>query len=242
MKRLLLILLLLQKLIVFAQLAPKKLFEVSFFEKNQDPIFYKNKKMDTIFQKQIKTALLFYPELKNAYITFQVKKSKSPLSARPSIWAIFQKPENRRYIVIISTQTKNRLEPILLKNLSFNAQVGVLGHELSHVADFQQRKGVYFIKLLALHLSQKSMDTFENDTDKRCIEHGLGYQLLAWSIEVRQNLKIKQWHGANDDKQAQNTVTPNRDEARSIKGGLVRERYMSPQTIESVMKKMLIYK
>lgn len=225
MKKLFLLFFFLKNLSVFAQIAPQKHINPSFLEHNQDNTFYKNKKIDTAFQQQIKIALLFYPELKEAHITFKVKKSKSPLSARPSIGATFQKPKNRRYIIVISTQTIDRLEPILLKNLSFNAQIGVLGHELSHVADFQQRKGLYFIKLLMMHLSQKAIDKFENETDRRCIEHGLGYQLLAWSTEVRQNLRIKQWHGANN-----------------TDGMLERERYMSPQTIEEIMEKMVLYR
>jgi Zn-dependent protease with chaperone function len=224
MKALFLSLFFIKNLISFAQTTPQKQIDLSFLQQNDDISFYKNKTIDTTFQQQIKIALLFYPELKNAYITFKVKKSKSPLSARPSMWAAFQKPKNRRYIVVISTKTIDRLEPILLKNLSFNAQIGVLGHELSHVADFHQRKGIYFFKLLAMQLNRKAMDTFENDTDRRCIEHGLGYRLLAWSTEVRQNLKIKQWHGANTE------------------GVLEKERYMSPQTIERIMGKLALYK
>lgn len=227
MKKLLILLFFIKNYIASAQITPQKHIDTVFLAKNQDPTFYKNKKIDTAFHQQIKTALLFYPELKDAHITFKVKQSKSPLSARPSIWAAFQKPKNRRYIIIISTQTIKRLEPILLKNLSFNAQIGVLGHEISHVADFHQRKGIYFVKLLISHLSKKAMDKFENDTDRRCIEHGLGYQLLAWSTEVRQNLKISQWHGANT---TQNT-----------EGVLVRERYMSQETIEKIIEKTKIY-
>lgn len=217
-----------KNLCAFAQIMPQKHIDASYLEENQDPSFYNNKKIDTSFQSQIKTALLFYPELKDAHIKFIVKKSKTPLRARPSIWATFQKPKKRRYIIVISSQTTGRLEPILLKNLSFNAQIGVVGHELSHIADFHQRKGLYYIKLLAMHLNQKAIDKFENDTDKRCIEHGLGYQLLAWSTEVRQNLKIRQWNGANN--------------ALDNGGVPIRERYMSPQTIRAVTEGMKMYK
>ena len=160
---------------------------------------------------------MFYPELKTSKITFKVKTKLAPLAARPSIWAVFQKPKNRRYIVTISKKTLNFLEPILLKNLSFNAQVGVLGHEISHIAEYNQKRGGYFLKLLFWQLSKKKMDIFENNTDRRAIEHGLGYQLMAWSSEVRRNLKIKQWNGANTE------------------GVQESERYMSPQTIEKIM-------
>ena len=32
-----------------------------------------------------------------------------------------------------------KLEPILLKQMDFNMQVGVIGHKLSHVSDFTKR-------------------------------------------------------------------------------------------------------
>ncbi|NJN35662.1 MAG: hypothetical protein HC817_16755 [Saprospiraceae bacterium] len=110
------------------------------------------------------------------------------------------------------------MTPILLKNLSFNAQIGVLGHELSHISDFHGRKSSFFIRLLFMQFSKKAMDKFENDTDRRCIAHGLGYQLLSWSEEVRHNLGIKKWRGA------------------SLSEDQKRERYMSPDSILEVLK------
>ncbi len=202
---------------IAAQVAPQKVITSSFIDEHFDPAMSKKKKIDSTFEMQIRAALLFYPELNNTKIKFRVKKTVVPLQARPRIWAIFQRPKNRQYLVTISNKSSGRLEPILLKNLSFNAQIGVLGHELSHVADFQQRKGLYFVKLLAMHLSIRSMDTFENNTDRRCIAHGLGYQLLAWSVEVRKNLNIEQWGGTNSS------------------GTLARERYMSPESIKKII-------
>lgn len=196
-----------------AQVAPQKVVTAAFVEAHASDTLFLNKKIDSTFRQQIQGALLFYPELKNTKITFRVKKTLVPLAARPRVWAVCQKPKNRRYIVTISSKTIRKLEPILLKNLSFNAQVGVLGHEISHVADFNQRKGRYFIKLLLMQVSKKAMDVFENNTDRRTIEHGLGYQLLSWSTEVRHNLKINQWGGADK------------------KGIQERERYMSPSSI-----------
>ncbi len=198
---------------IYAQVLPQKEVTPAFITAHFNDSLLNNKQIDSIFKPQISGALMFYPELKNIKIKFKIKKAITPLSARPRVWATFQKPKNRKYLIVISSASISKLEPILLKNLSFNAQVGVLGHEISHVADFNQRKGLYFVKLLFMQFSKKAMDIFENNTDKRTIEHGLGYQLLAWSTEVRQNLKIKEWGGA-----AKNGIQE-------------RERYMSPKTI-----------
>ena len=198
---------------ITAQILPQKVITPTFIDAHANDSLFTNKKMDSTFIKQIQGALLFFPELKNTHITFRVKKTLVPLAARPRIWAVFQKPKNRKYLITISAKTIGQLEPILLKKLSFNAQIGVLGHEISHVADFNSRQGGYFIKLLFMQLSKKAMDIFENDTDKRTIIHGLGYQLLSLSTEVRQNLKIKDWGRAEKN------------------GAQERERYMSPNAI-----------
>ena len=208
---------------IHAQLVPQKVVTPAFIDAHSKDSLLLNKQIAPTFKQQISGALLFYPELKNIKIKVKVKKAISPLAARPTIWAIFQKPKNRQYLVIISNQTIERLEPILLKNLSFNAQIGVLGHEISHILEFNEKKSGFFIKLLFWQLSKKKMDVFENNTDKRAIEHGLGYQLLAWSTEVRQNLKIKQWNGVNTE------------------GVIKRERYMSPQSIEKIMRNLDLY-
>lgn len=198
---------------IYAQILPQKEITPAFVAAHFNDSLLVNKQIDSTFRQQIIGALMFYPELKNIKIKFKIKKAITPLSARPSVWATFQKPKNRKYLIVISSASIGKLELILLKNLSFNAQVGVLGHEISHIADFNQRKGLYFIKLLFMQFSRKAMDVFENNTDRRTIEHGLGYQLLAWSTEVRQNLKIKEWGGATKN------------------GIQERERYMSPETI-----------
>jgi hypothetical protein len=198
---------------ICAQILPQKEITLAFIAAHFNDSLLLNKQIDSTFKQQINGALMFYPELKNIKIKFKVKKAVAPLSARPRVWATFQKPKNRKYLIVISSASIQKLEPILLKNLSFNAQVGVLGHEISHIADFNQRKGLYFVKLLFMQLSKKAMDVFENNTDRRTIEHGLGYQLLAWSTEVRHNLKIQEWGGT-----AKNGIQE-------------RERYMSPKAI-----------
>jgi hypothetical protein len=114
------------------------------------------------YEMQIMSALLFYPELKETNIDFRIKKARSPLQARPTMWAIFRKNKNRRYLITISSKTIEKLEPILLHNLSYNAQIGVIGHELSHISDFQSHRGAFLIKLLLWQLSSKKLDKMEN--------------------------------------------------------------------------------
>ena len=191
--------------------SPQKEITLSYIQQHYSDTSYTNKTMDSTFLWQIRGAMLYYPKLSHTHIKFRLKDTPIPLTARPRIWAILQRPKHRKYLITISTKTHPRFEPLLLKNLSFNAQIGVIGHEMSHIADFQQRRGLYFIELAFMHISKKYMDNFENKTDRRCIQYGLGYQLLSWSEEVRKGLKIEHWEGINGD------------------GKATRERYMSPE-------------
>lgn len=167
-------------------------------------------------------ALQFYPELANVKIEFVSKNTLSPLSARPSFISVFKRPEKRKYKIIISNRSIDKLEPILFSNLTFNSQIGVIGHELAHVCDFNRMKGKDFLLLALKHISKGRMDLFEFNTDKLCIEHGLGHQLLSWSEEVRIKLNIQKWGGANNPSG-------------------IKERYMNPDTIIKYYNTLTIY-
>ncbi len=206
----------------FTQTIRRSYFPDSSYITLVNPSLLTNKTMDLGYEKQIALALLNYPELKNTTIIFKVQKHKSPLSARPTFASVFKKPNKRKYIVYISNQTVKKLEPILLKNLSFNAQIGVLSHELAHICEFKNKNTWYFINLALKHLSKSAIDTFEFNTDKRSIEHGYGYQLLSWSKEVREKLNIAVWGGAGNTHK-------------------IHERYMHPSTILNHINNLPIY-
>ncbi|CAN5522700.1 hypothetical protein BH10BAC1_BH10BAC1_15540 [soil metagenome] len=178
------------------------------------PVCAKNKAIPTEFDSVINIALAYYPELCETKIKFKVKRKMAPLSARPTLISAFRKPSKRKYIIFISKKSNPKFTPILLKNLSLNAKIGVIGHELSHLSEYQSKKSFFFVALAFKHLSKKSIDKFEYNTDRRCIDHNLGYQLLAWSTEVRQKLKMNKWGGANNPE---------------------RERYMNPDTIQKII-------
>lgn len=201
---------------------------ISLFYKDSVGLYLKEKKITENkiipqeFSDAVNIALMYYPELSKTKIKLRIKKQLAPLSARPAVWSIFLKPAKRKYIITISNATTHQLSAILLKNLSFNAQVGVIGHELAHVSEYNSKRSIFFIFLAARHLNKNSMDRFEYNTDKRCIEHGLGFQLLSWSEEVRTKLHLNLWGGANN---------PTRKN----------ERYMNPETIKTAIKSLAIY-
>jgi len=178
-----------------------------------------NKAYPAEFEEEILTALSFFPELKDHRIDFHLRKGYAPLSSRPTYGGLFRSAKKRKYKVFISTGSGKMWDSIILKYAPFDAGVGVLGHELSHVLNFSQMSGLSLTWLGVSHVSKNYMNRFEFLTDSLCIEQGMGEYLLATSIYARKAF------GAPDPEELQ------------VKGekGNYKERYMSPSTIRLYM-------
>jgi hypothetical protein len=179
--------------------------------------FGNNKSIPAQYEQPILIALSFFPELKDISIDFRVRKTnKAPLTTIPSFHTVLFSSPKRKYIITIRNLMSKSLQPILFQNLPFNAQIGVIGHELSHVLDFHSKTSFGLIGNGISTLSYKFVDRFEYKTDSICIAHGLGYQLLEWSTYVRASLHRENWIGAGNANEEKNSN---------------RERYMNPETI-----------
>jgi hypothetical protein len=184
------------------------------------------KNLPSGYEKQTLLALSFFPELKDVKINFKLKKQTSPLMVMPTLGStIFRSPKKRTYIVFISTSSK--MDSVIIKNLPYDAQIGVLGHELSHVSFFigQGRFGMF--RVVLGNISRKYLDKIEFETDRSTIDHGLGWQLLSWSEYVREKLKMKKWKDI--------------DEYIYGKSRRPKGRYMNPETIKAVMDMNPLY-
>ena len=91
--------------------------------------------------------------------------------------------------MIIDTNMEGRRAVLLLKNQPFNAQTGILGHELAHTVYYLDRSFFRIVADALCQLSQCRID-FERDTDKRLIEYGLGWQRYDHASFVRGNINI----------------------------------------------------
>lgn len=136
------------------------------------------------FELPILVAISYYPDLQGKKIIFKERKIKTTLNARPRfVSLIFSKKQNRTYVIRINKQFKDSM--ILLKNIPFNAQVGLFGHEFSHFTDYQSRSFFGIIKRGFAYLTKKSKTSFEKEIDQKTIERGLGWQLYDWSYYVQ---------------------------------------------------------
>lgn len=181
-----------------------------------------DKEVPSVIEHQVAAALSYYPELKNVPIIFRFARQTPPLTSRPKILHVFKKSGKRTYVVTISNKTKQSIIPILFNNLETKAQIGVLGHELAHIAHYETMNSLELLALPFNLLSAKYVDRFELETDQSCIDHGLGEYLMDWSSLVREKLEVDQWMGYR------NTFDKKKGRRHS-------KRYMDPEMIRQGM-------
>lgn len=198
-------------------------FRASDYEK-----YSLKKKFPKEIEAQVLTALSFYPQLLDTRIKFRFKKRKTPLTSRPRIMHVFLPKKWRTYIITISSETTESFAPILFSRLPYNAQIGVLGHEIAHVLEYRTQTSFQLIALGFKLGNPHFTDKFEFRTDERTISHGLGYQLFGWSSFVRKELKVAEWKGASEVLESGNIPE-------------AKERYMNPKTIKKYMVENPIY-
>lgn len=157
-------------------------------------IYGKHKILPSGFELPALMALSHYPTLKDISVEFKFTNAKVAHTARPSIASVFYPKRKRKYVVSISNSVKEELENTRLVHLSYNAQIGVLGHELAHIEDYINLNFFQLIGFGIQYMVEKGIVKIENRTDHITINHGLGYQLLKWSEEVH-DLHIKDGRG-----------------------------------------------
>ena len=182
--------------------------------------FSQNKTIPKEFEQPILAALSHFPELKPIRINFITREAYTPLSTRPAFKSLIKRKSRRKYLIIISTRSIDTLAPLLFKNLTFNERVGIMGHELSHVVDFDNKNFLQSLVNAVGHISKRFIDKMEFHTDLICVQHGLGKYLESYSLHVRKTMHVKYWRGVDH-------VFEKDDHT---------ERYMNPATIEKFMK------
>jgi hypothetical protein len=135
-------------------------------------------------------ALSHYPELQGLDIRFRFERNKTAHTSRPRLWGILRRPAKRCYLIVISIRVPEFFTPGMLRHLPYNAQIGVLGHELGHTRQYLAlRLGALLREGIRYQTRADHVLATEHRTDSIAIQHHLGHQLLAWSTLVRPLLK-----------------------------------------------------
>lgn len=136
--------------------------------------------IDSAYELAAFVALSYYPELKNTQIEFKEQKLRTTCNARPTIGStLFRKRAHRKYIIRINNSLTDSV--IQLKNAPLNAQIGLFGHELAHIRDYENRNIFQIMDRLFSRFSKKQLANFEKEIDSMTITNGLGWQLFDWS-------------------------------------------------------------
>ena len=174
-------------------------------------IYAKNKELPLGYELQTLLALTYYPEFINMPIKFIKKDIKTTMACQPDIQYIL-KTGKRAYIIFIDTDKKG--EGIELSEVPFNAQIGVIGHELAHIIDYESKNTLELVSTGVGYLFGSYKHHLEHTVDGITIKRGLGWQLRDWA----------------DFAMNQSAAS---DQYKTFK----KEIYMHPEEIEKQLKK-----
>ncbi|MFO8055287.1 MAG: hypothetical protein R6U19_09035 [Bacteroidales bacterium] len=136
-----------------------------------------NKEIHEEYELETLLALSYFPELKDIHIIFKPRYIKTTMAAIPRIDAIFSSRTKRTYHIFINKFIEDS-SSLNFDSVPFNARIGLIGHELGHIIDYQEKSSVRIMANgLAYVFNSSFRKTLEAKVDQITIEHGLGWQL-----------------------------------------------------------------
>jgi hypothetical protein len=159
-----------------------------------------NKGLPVGFEIAAAIAFSAYPELNDVEIKMELVNGGAPMESRPEIFTLFGPRKYRRYLVVLNNERPSNFEPILLRSLPFDAQVGILAHELGHVVYYEHlstfQLGKWGIKYLR---DPDFRAAHERSTDLMPIYHGLGSQIFQYAYFVRKDPTCESFYAQDKD-------------------------------------------
>ena len=128
-------------------------------------------------------AATYYPDLCSAKIHLKYGKIKTSMAALPRFGSIFKKPHKRTYKIIVNANP-NKPQARLIYNAPFDAIVGVMGHELAHISDYNTKSSWQMMRTGLRYLNKSQRKKIEHQTDSLTIARGLGRQLYQFAYYV----------------------------------------------------------
>lgn len=152
---------------------------------NRD-IFIKN--VPEEFEKQFAVVCQAFPELKNTDTKLVFKEIPMTMQARPDIWKLLV--GRKSYLILINTSRKNN--GIVLQDVPFNGQLGVIAHECCHLLDYEHKNIWEIIITGVKYLLPGKRESYEKATDYLVVKKGFGLQLHTWANYVMDEAPVSE--------------------------------------------------
>ncbi len=148
-----------------------------------------NKGLPIGFEVAAAIAYSAYPQLKKVKIDMVLQPKGAPMEASMNSWSLLiPGRNNRQYRILLNDAKGSFFDPILLRSLPFDAQVGILAHELGHVVYYHELNVFKFGKWGLRYLKNEEFRaTHERTTDLMPVYHGLGSQIYQYAHFVRKD-------------------------------------------------------
>jgi len=159
-----------------------------------------NKGLPEGFEIAAAIAYTAYPQLKDVNIDMILTQYGAPMESSLEIWSLFGLAKNRRYLVLLNDASNSYFDPILLRSLPFDAQVGILAHELGHIVYYHELNLFEFGKWGLNYLRDDEFRaTHERTTDLMPVYHGLGSQIYQYAYFVRKDPTCRAFYEEGKD-------------------------------------------
>lgn len=151
-----------------------------------------NKDLPEGFEIAAAIAFSAFPQLKDVKIKMILTPEGAPMESTVEISSLFGPRKNRQYLILLNDAPNSFFEPILLRSLPFDAQVGILAHELGHIVYYHELNILEFGKWGLNYLRHDEFRaTHERTTDLMPLYHGLGSQIYQYAYFVRKDPSCK---------------------------------------------------
>lgn len=133
------------------------------------------------FDSEFLEARSHFTELDSLNIVLIGKSfSGQMIKSRPQIKTLFGPRENRVYEIIINNDySKN--EGYLFDSVPHDAKIGLFGHELSHIQNYNERSFFGMLSFAIGYLITPERIRVERETDNRTIKHELQSELYSFN-------------------------------------------------------------
>ncbi len=163
-------------------------------------IIGENKGLPPGFEVPAAIAYSAFPELKDVNIDMILTQEGAPMESTVGIGSLFGGRKNRRYQVLLNDAHNSFFDPILLRSLPFDAQVGILAHELGHIVYYDNLNIFEFGNWGLRYLREDDFRaTHERTTDLMPLYHGLGSQIYQYAYFIRNDPTCKLFYAQEKD-------------------------------------------